>query len=97
MLTKLLTVFAIAPTTQADESNPDEGQVQTLSLYITCLSLEYPSLEEIPASIMVAIKSRNELVGERGARAAWVFQNWHPDWVFRQESEVWGKLPRFPQ
>jgi hypothetical protein len=35
---------------------------------------------------MVAIKPQDDRVG---ARAEWVWEVWHSDWVFRHESEVW--------
>jgi hypothetical protein len=47
---------------------------------------------EMPASMMAAIRYQDSRVGERGVRADWVWQFWQHDWIFRQESEVWGKI-----
>jgi hypothetical protein len=41
--------------------------------------------------MMAAIKCQDDRVGERGARAEWVWEFWQNDWAFRQGSEVWGK------
>lgn len=46
---------------------------------------------EMSASMMTAIKCQDDRAGERGARAEWVWEFWQNDWVFRQESEVWGE------
>lgn len=45
---------------------------------------------EMSASMMTAIKCQDDRVGERGARPEWVWEFWQNDWVFREESEVWG-------
>lgn len=74
----------------SNHSNP--MAVQTLSLYITSLMMEYPQADEISASMMVAIKCQDDCVGERGARAEWVWEMWQNDWVYRQEREFWGKM-----
>jgi hypothetical protein len=64
----------------------------TLSLFITSLMLEYSHPEFAhSASMMAAIKCQDDRAGERGARANWVWENWQNDWLFRQESEVWGE------
>lgn len=41
---------------------------------------------------MAAIKCQDDRVGERGARPDWVWEHWQNDFVFRQESEVWGTV-----
>ena len=46
---------------------------------------------ETHASMMAAIKIEDDRVGQRGARPDWVWEFWQNDWVFRRESEVWGK------
>lgn len=46
---------------------------------------------EYPTSMMAGIKCQNDRVGEKGSRPEWVWEFWHNDWVFRRESEVWGK------
>lgn len=48
---------------------------------------------ETSASMMAAIKCQDDRVGERGARPEWIWEFWQNDWVFRRESEVWGKFP----
>lgn len=40
--------------------------------------------------MLAAIKCQDDRVGERGARANWVWEFWQHDWAFRQENEVWG-------
>ena len=65
----------------------------TLSLYVTCLMLDYPNAEyEIAASMLAAIKCQDDRIGERGARADWAWDFWQTEWTFRQDNEVWGKL-----
>jgi hypothetical protein len=62
-----------------------------LSLYITSLALDFSLPEdETPATMMAAIKCQDDRIGERGARTEWVWDFWQDDWIFRQESEVWG-------
>ena len=64
----------------------------TLSLYITSLMVDFSQNDyEMPAAMMAAIKTQEDKAGERGARAEWVWEVWQSDWIFRQESEVWGK------
>lgn len=41
--------------------------------------------------MMTSIKCQDDRAGERGARPEWVWEYWQTDWVFRQESEVWGE------
>ena len=68
----------------------DENQKPSLSLYITLLTFDFAHPEyEMCATMMTAIKSLDDRVG--GPRPNWVWEHWHPDWVFRRESEVWGK------
>jgi hypothetical protein len=63
----------------------------TLSLYITSLVVDFSQNDyEMSATMMAAIKSQDDKTGERGARAEWVWEVWQNDWIFRQESEVWG-------
>ena len=50
---------------------------------------------EMSASMMAAIKCQDDLVGVRGARSEWIWEFWQNDWVFRQESEVWGSCLDF--
>lgn len=45
---------------------------------------------EMAASLMTAIAAKDNRVGERGARPEWVWEFWQNEWIFRQESEVWG-------
>ncbi|TFY78515.1 hypothetical protein EWM64_g5496, partial [Hericium alpestre] len=64
--------------------------LHTLSLYVTCLMLDYANAEyEINASMMAAIKCQDDRAGERGARPDWAWELWQNDWSFRQENEVW--------
>ncbi|KAJ7068532.1 hypothetical protein C8F01DRAFT_613074 [Mycena amicta] len=72
---------------RATTSEPSVAKPAALTLYITSLldfahNLNY----EMSASIMVAVKCQDDRVG---ARAQWVWEIWHSDWVFRHESEVW--------
>ncbi|KAI0650571.1 hypothetical protein C8Q79DRAFT_901071 [Trametes meyenii] len=61
-----------------------------LALHITCLAIDYAHLDyETCASMFAAIKCQDDRVGERGARAEWVWEHWQSNWVFRTESEVW--------
>lgn len=78
------------------ENESDGGQVvqgkPTLSLYITSLSMDIAHGDyEISASMMTAIKCQDDRVGERGARPEWAWEHWQNDWIFRQESEVYGR------
>ncbi|KZT24606.1 hypothetical protein NEOLEDRAFT_430590 [Neolentinus lepideus HHB14362 ss-1] len=66
-----------------------DGRTQTLSLYLTSLLVDYAHDYEMSASMMTAIKCQDDRVGERGARAEWVWEHWDNDWMFRQEREVW--------
>lgn len=69
---------------------------QSLSLYVTSLMMDFAQADyEMPASMMAAIRYQDIRVGERGVRADWVWQFWQHDWVFRQESEVWGAYQLF--
>ncbi|KAI0638351.1 hypothetical protein C8Q77DRAFT_1049048 [Trametes polyzona] len=61
-----------------------------LCLHITCLSIDYAHPDyEMSASMFAAIKCQDDRVGERGARAEWVWENWQSNWVFGQDREVW--------
>lgn len=65
---------------------------QTLSLYVTSLVVGYSNNDyEVSATVLAAIKTNNNKVGERG-RTEWVWKEWRNDWTFRQESEVWGEV-----
>ncbi|KAF4601950.1 hypothetical protein EYR40_005151 [Pleurotus pulmonarius] len=83
----------VARTHIESDSSSTQGQGRdsplTLSLYITAMMDFSQADYEIPASIMVAIKCQDDRSGERGSRPDWVWQIWHNDWNFRQESEVW--------
>ncbi|KAI0307093.1 hypothetical protein B0F90DRAFT_1807787 [Multifurca ochricompacta] len=62
----------------------------TLSLYVTCLMLDYANAEyEISASMLAAIKCQDDRLGERVARADWAWDTWQTEWTFRQDNEVW--------
>ena len=54
--------------------------------------LDYPHEYETSASMMTAIKCQDDRVGERGARAEWIWEFWQDRWKFRPDSEVWGTL-----
>lgn len=71
-------------------------QPQTLSLYITSLLMDFAHADyEVYSSMFAAIKCQDDRVGERGARAEWAWEFWQDGWVFRQESEVWGRRDFF--
>ena len=84
----------------AKATTPDTGDTSTpsirtlpatLSLYITSVMLEYAHTDyEIYASMFAGIKCQGDRAGERGARSEWVWEFWQNDWVFREDSEVWG-------
>ncbi|KAI0036732.1 hypothetical protein K488DRAFT_40313 [Vararia minispora EC-137] len=77
-------------TSEVEHRPSTRSEPPTLSLYITCLTLDYPNAEyEICASMMAAIKCQDDVFGERGARAEWAWDTWQSEWVFRQGSEVW--------
>lgn len=66
-------------------------QPPALSLYITSLLIDYAHTDyELSASMFAAIKCQDDQVGERGARAEWVWEHWQNSWTFRQGNEVWG-------
>ncbi|KII94908.1 hypothetical protein PLICRDRAFT_128240, partial [Plicaturopsis crispa FD-325 SS-3] len=81
----------IARTPQPDSGTATETETTpTLSVYITSLMLDFPHSDfAMSASMMTAIKCQDDRVGERGARAEWVWEHWQSDWTFRHESEVW--------
>ena len=69
----------------------------TLSLYITSVMLEYAHTDyEIYASMFAGIKCQDDRAGERGARPEWVWEFWQNDWIFREDSEVWGECKSYP-
>ena len=53
--------------------------------------LDFPHEYETSASMMTAIKCQDDRVGERGARAEWIWECWQDRWKFRPDSEVWGE------
>jgi len=89
-----LRVLSTARTPNIPEAQEDFTTKQTLSIYITSLMLDFAQHDfEMGASMMAAIKCQDDRVGERGARAEWVWEFWQNDWIVRQESEVWGEFP----
>lgn len=53
--------------------------------------LEYAHSDyEISSSMFTGIKCQDDRAGERGARPDWAWEFWQNDWVFREDSEVWG-------
>lgn len=89
---------SLAPTVSADGA--PSSSPTTLTLYITSMMDFSQGEYEAYASMMAAIKCQDDRAGERGARPEWVWEFWQNDWVFRRESEVWGKfssiIPCFP-
>lgn len=70
-------------------------QAPSLSLLVTSVMLEYAHTDyEIYTSMFAGIKCQDDRVGERGARPNWAWEFWQNDWVFREDSEVWGKPRR---
>lgn len=68
-------------------------RIPTLSLYVTSLFLDFAHPEyEFCTAIMVAIKSREDRAGDRGARSDWVWEHWDSGFIFRKGSEYWGEL-----
>lgn len=64
----------------------------TLSLFVTSVMLEYAHTDyEICTSMFAGIKCQHDLAGERGSRPDWTWKFWQGDWIFREDSEVWGK------
>jgi hypothetical protein len=77
-----------APQESSQQQGSERGQC--LSLYITPLTMDFAHPDyEVSAVMMAAIKCQDDRLGERGARPEWVWESWQ-DFVFRQESEVWG-------
>ncbi|KAG8884903.1 hypothetical protein FRB98_002101 [Tulasnella sp. 332] len=65
-------------------------RLPSLSLYITSLFLDFAHPEyEFCTAIMVAIKSHEDRVGERGARSDWLWESWEREFVFRKDAEFW--------
>lgn len=86
-------ILCAARTPLSTDSIPGAATTPTLSLYVTCLMLDYANAEyELSASILAAIKCQDDRVGERRARANWIWENWQNEWAFRQENEVWGEV-----
>lgn len=93
MVFRCLIFFNLARTPPSEGNLTAQGEThtQSLSLYITSLMLDFPHAEyETSASIMTAIKCQDDRVGERGARAEWVWEFWQDQWRFGHGSEVWG-------
>jgi hypothetical protein len=63
---------------------------RTLVLSVTSLTVDSYQ-PDYDASIMVAIKCQDDKAGERGARPAWIWEEWQNGWTFRPDSEVWGE------
>ena len=79
-----------SPEDIAEESKPH------LSLFVTSVMLEYAHTDyEICTSMFTGIKCQEDRAGERGARPDWAWEFWHNDWVFREDSEVWGERHNF--
>jgi len=88
----LLFLEVVSARTPSDTEH-STTHLPTLSLYVTCLMLDYPNAEyEIAASMLAAIKCQDDRIGERGARADWAWDTWQTEWTFRQDNEVWRKL-----
>lgn len=80
------------PPEQSDAESPViRTQPPSLSLYVASVMLEYAHADyEICSSMFAGIKCQEDRGGERGARADWVWEYWQNDWVYREDSEVWG-------
>lgn len=66
------------------------SKAPTLSLYVTSLFLDFAHTEyEFCSAIMLAIKSREDRAGDRGARSDWVWEHWEPEFAFRKGNEFW--------
>lgn len=85
--------IARTPLPESSEATVTQGDrtpLHILSLFITSLMVDYANTGyEMSTTMFAAIKCQDDRVGERGARAEWVWEYWHNGWVFRQESEVW--------
>jgi hypothetical protein len=67
-------------------------QLPSLVLFVTSVMLEYAHSDyEISSSMFAGIKCQDDRAGERGARPEWAWEFWQNDWVFREDSEVWGE------
>ncbi|KAI0353004.1 hypothetical protein OH77DRAFT_1407778 [Trametes cingulata] len=89
-----LEISATTGTEPADAEGSSVPVVRTepprLCLHITCLPIAYAHPDyETSASMFAAIKCQDDRIGERGARAEWVWENWQSNWVFGQDREVW--------
>ncbi|CAE6441053.1 unnamed protein product [Rhizoctonia solani] len=78
----------ISPDTPQDSTGHIDAR---LSAFVTSLMLDYaPHTDtELCTTMMAAIKVREDLAGERGARADWVWEFWDQEWTFRKENEFW--------
>lgn len=91
--TRCIISHPLAKSAVADTTN--KIQLPTLSLFVTSVMLEYAHADyEMYTSMFAAIKCQDDRAGERGARADWAWEFWQNDWVFREDSEVWGKQSR---
>ena len=83
--------------TTETESPAIGAHLPTLSLYVTSVMLEFAHADyEISASMFAGIKCQDDRAGERGARPDWAWEFWQNDWVFREDSEVWGECKSYP-
>lgn len=84
-------VKQLVPDAAEDDTSLVRTQPRTLSLYVTSVMLEFAHADyEISASMFAGIKCQDDRAGERGARHDWAWEFWQNDWVFREDSEVWG-------
>jgi len=89
----LLLILEVVSARTPSDTEHSTTHLPTLSLYVTCLMLDYPNAEyEIAASMLAAIKCQDDRIGERGAKADWAWDIWQTEWTFRQDNEVWRKL-----
>ena len=73
----LCSVLARTPDSENTPSTATPPSPQTLSLYITSLMLDFPDTDiDTSASMMTAIKCQDDRIGERGARADFVWELW---------------------
>lgn len=73
----MCSALARTPDSENTVSTATQSSAQTLSLYITSLMLDFPDTDiDTSASMMTAIKCQDDQVGERGARADFVWELW---------------------
>lgn len=91
----LLTCLSARPApAENQDALASSHAIRGLSLFVASVVIEYAHTDyEICSSMFAGIKCQDDRAGERGARPDWTWEFWQNDWVFREDSEVWGMRP----